>query len=162
MIFSKVTKGTSDFNSLAWAEDSDGRMRVWAYAPSGCTAKTPVQVSFSQISPFGYLAQLNTIGTATGAWFYVGVPKSTLTSGDSGEFTIAGICSQTILASSITGSAGVGVKWSSASGLVSMAASASSSMVAEDFVAGVFAHAQSAATTTHDIYLFGLLTKNGG
>ena len=162
MIFSKVSKGTSEFNSLSWAEDADGRLRIWANAPSGCTAKTPVQVGFNTASPFGYMAQLNTLGTATGAWFYVGVPEKTLTSAQSGFFTIGGVCSQTILGSSITGSAGIGVQWSSASGLVSMAASSSSSLVAEDFVAGIFAFAQSAATTTHDIYLFGILTKNGG
>ena len=159
MIFSKVTKGAYEFNSLAIREDADGRMSVWAYAPSGVTAKTPCMINFSPMTPFGYMAQLNTLCTATGAMSWVGVPEKTLTSAQSGLFQIGGIASSVILASSITGSAYVPLEWSSASGLVSSGASCSSSlyyrMATGTSICGVFAAAQSAATTTHDIYLFG-------
>jgi hypothetical protein len=110
------------------------------------------------------MAQLNTLATATGTYFYVGVPEKTLTSAQSGFFQIGGIASQTILASSITGTAGIPVAWVSSSGLVSVGASASSSMPTEiaSGVAGCFASVQSAATTTHDIFLFGVMVQNSG
>jgi hypothetical protein len=164
MIFSKVTKGAYEFNSLAIREDADGRQSVWAYAPSGATAKTPLAISFSPVTPFGYMAQLNTLFTATGCWFLVGVPEKTLTSAQSGMFQIAGIASNVVLASSITGSAYVPVYWSSASGLVSLGASCSSSIYSRTAsgYAGVFALAQSAATTAHEIFLFGWPIVNNG
>jgi hypothetical protein len=166
MIFNRSSKGAYDFNSLAVREDVDGRLSVWAYAPSGATAKTPCMVNFSPMTPFGYMAQLNTLCTATGAMSWVGVPEKTLTSGQSGLFQIGGIASSVILASSITGSAYVPVEWSSASGLVSTGASCSSSlyyrMATGTSIIGVFAIAQSAATTTHDIFLFGQMTMIRG
>ena len=164
MIFNKPTKGAVDYNSLAITEDADGRQRVWAYATSGATAKTPCAISFSPLTPFGYMAILGSLMTATGAWFLVGVPEKTLASGASGIFQVGGIASQTVLASSITGSAYVPVYWSSASGLVSLGASCSSSLYSRTAsgYAGVFAAAQSAATTTHDIFLFGWPIQNNG
>jgi hypothetical protein len=161
MIFNHSTKGAVEFNSLSVTEDADGRQRVWAYATSGATAKTPCIINFSPVTPFGYMAVLGSLATATGAASWVGIPEKTLTSGESGLFQIGGIASQCILASSITGSAYVPVEWSSASGLVSSGASCSSSlyyrMATGTSICGVFAGAQTAATTTHDIFLFGQL-----
>lgn len=164
MMFNKPTKGDYDYNSLAITEDADGRQRVWAYAPNSATAKTPCALSISPKTPFGYMAQLGSLSTATGAWFLVGVPEKTLTSGQSGIFQVGGIASQTILASSITGSAYVPLYWSSASGLVSKGASCSSSLYTRTAsgYAAVFAAAQSAATTTHDLFLFGWPIQNNG
>lgn len=164
MIFNHPTKGAYEFNSLAITEDADGRQRVWAYVPNGCTAKTPCAISFSPKTPFGYMAQTGSLSTATSAWFLVGVPEETIASTGSGLFQVGGIASNVVLASSITGSAYVPLYWSSASGLVSKGASCSSSLYSRTAsgYAGVFAIAQSGATTSHDIFLFGWPIQNNG
>lgn len=164
MIFSKVTKGAIDYNSLALREDADGRISLWAYAPSGATAKTPAAISFSPATPFGYMAVTASLATATGVYCWIGIAEKTLTSAQSGYFQIGGIASNVVWAASVTGSAGVPVLWSSASGLISAGASCSSSLwgrTASGY-AGVFVTAQSAATTTHDIFLFGERVLNNG
>lgn len=168
MIFSKVTKGAYEFNSLAIREDADGRMSVWAVAPSGCTAKTPCAVSFSNATPFGYMAQLGTLATATGAWFWAAIPEKTLTSAQSGMFQIGGVASNVIMSGSVTGTAGALLVWASATGLIGAGAiNASSSlayrMLASNTVAaGCYCYVQTAATTTHDIFLFGQMVCNNG
>jgi hypothetical protein len=166
LIFNKPQKGAYEFNSLAVTEDADGRMRLWAYAPSGCTKKTPVLINFSPVTPFGYMAQLGSLATATGAYSWVGIPEGTLASGGSGMFQIGGIASNVVWGASVTGSAGVPVMWSSASGLVSGGASCSSSLwyrlATGTAFCGAFCYAQSGATTTHDLFLFGQQIVNCG
>jgi hypothetical protein len=163
MIVNYGVKGSYDFNPLSFREDTDGRLWVKAYAPNGATAKTPGVVSFSMVTPFGYMFQTAALATATSAWAYVGVPAATYASTTQGWFQIGGIASQTILGASLTGTAGIGLGWRSASGLCpNIGASASSSLISETSVAACYCYAQSGATTTHDVFLFGIMVQNVG
>lgn len=162
MIFSRVTKGALEFNSLAVREDADGRMGVWAVAPSGCTAKDPVIINFSNATPFGYMAQTFAIGSGTGGCGWVGIPEKTLTSGQSGMFQIGGVASQVVWQASASNAAGYALVWCTSSGLIQAGAVATASLAYKLGTAtGVCGCALYNATSTlaHDIFLFGLPTR---
>lgn len=161
MMFNKPTKGEYDFNSLSVTEDADGRQRVWAYAPSGCTAKTPVMINFSVISPFGYVAQLYNLASGTSVFGWPGIPEKTLTSGNSGLFQIAGVASQVVWPASVSIHAGYALQWATSSGLIEAAAVATSSCAYRlTSATGLCGCALYNATSTaaHDIFLFGVMS----
>lgn len=163
--------------SMAWRENLDGTQEVEAYCPSGATLMTPQPV---YPGPFGYMSQLNTIATATGNWFYVGVPKKTVASGSWNQFIVQGYIASVTLGS-CTGTANLPMVWQSASGLIMVAGSCSSSMMwraaTGTMAAGV--HRWQAgydmsdpvtatntsfgtSTSAHCIYLWGVQVCNNG
>jgi hypothetical protein len=162
LIFNKPQKGSYEFNSLSVTEDADGRMRVWAYAPSGCTKNTPVLINYSQATPFGYMAQLSNLASSTHTQGWCGIPQSTLASGGSGVFQIGGVASQVVWPASASIHAGYAIHMCTSSGLIECAAVATASVAWRDGSAtGIVGVALYNATSTnaHDIFLFPLPTR---
>jgi hypothetical protein len=162
MIFNHSTKGAYEFNSLSVTEDADGRQRVWAYAPSGCTKKDPVLVNFSVATPFGYMAQLSNLASGTNSMGWVGIPETTLTSGQSGLFQIGGVASQVVWQASASLHGGYVLEWATSSGLIESGAVATASTAYKlNSATGLCGCALYNATSTvaHDIFLFGQITR---
>lgn len=162
MIFSKVSKGAYEFNSLSLREDADGRIKVWAYAPSGCTKNDPVMVNFSETSPFGYMVQLSNLASGTAVFGWVGIPEKTLTSAQSGFFQIGGVASQVVWQAAASNNAGYALGVVTSSGLVQLGAVATASvayrMTSATGICGVALY-NATSTTAHDIFLFGQMTR---
>jgi hypothetical protein len=124
-----------------------GSIDLEVYANNACTKNT------------GYLVRMGTVGwvsdgtvvSATYGWAYVGFPRGTMSTGDVGRFQIGGFISGAILGASVTGTAGSAVEWAAAT-LTGAGAVPGSSTSMSQF--GVFATAQSAATTVHDLFLY--------
>lgn len=142
-----VSNQNAGYRHAGQIVNADGTVDLEIYANESLTAKT------------GYLIRMGTVGwacdglvpSATYGWGYIGFPRGTMASGDVGRAQIGGYISGAILGASVTGTAGSAVEWA-ASTLTSAGVVPGSSTSMSQF--GVFATAQSLATTVHDLYLY--------
>jgi len=152
-----ITFKKESYVPLAVREDADGRLWIKAKSRDAITAKYPAVICGESC---GWGARNISAATATSAWAYMGFPLATQATADYGYYQIGGYASQCVFAASVAATAGIAVKWQSVS-IVTAAASASSSLTLENGVFGVYATTDS-SSTTHDIFLFGIMVQNVG
>jgi len=129
--------------SLQPKYDGDGSVWLYAYATAGATKKNAYAVMFGQ---YGWTATAVADTSDVQMLQYVGIAKSTYSSGDYGWFQIGGYCSDAVITTT-TGTVGHAVKLASDAIVTAGAAPAGG-----DNEFGVFQ--TTGSTATYDILLF--------